>query len=173
MTALSPRLALLALASAAALGLAACGPQAASTDAPADDHAAAEAAATEHAAAGHAGGAAHDPGEAHGGGDSMWTPTDPGGVTADGFTFHTIPGNRHIVRLPVSGTEVWTLSTTVTGAPAVKLVETRTETAADGSSLFIAEYEMVAAGTVPVNFERRPAVDGPVAGEQTVNFMVH
>ncbi|MBI1340092.1 hypothetical protein GC169_07790 [bacterium] len=161
---------------AAALGLsltlAACGGESAPSFAVVDDHDAASSAAmaemdqSEHADAG------GDHGPAHGGGESMWTPTDPGGLTPADFMFHTIPGNRHIVRLPAPGSDTWKVSADVTGAPSVKLIETRGETLA-GAPVLVAEFEMVEAGTVPVKFERHEGGSADVEGELTVNFMVH
>lgn len=96
------------------------------------------------------------------------TPEDPGGFTEDGFTFHTRSGAKHIVRLPSPGSDTWRAASS--GAPTVKLTATRKETTPDGKQALIFEYEMLAAGSVVVEFERLE--DGTVEGARTITFGV-
>lgn len=96
------------------------------------------------------------------------TPEDPGGFTEDGFTFQTRPGAKHIVRLPVPGSDTWRAASP--GDPAVNLTATRKETTADGKQALIFEYEMLSAGSVAIAFERLE--DGAVEGKRTITFVV-
>jgi hypothetical protein len=103
------------------------------------------------------------------GGGMMMTPADPGGFTADGFTFHTRPGTKHLVRLEAPGGDTW--RPTSGGEPFVKALETRTETTPEGKAALILEYEMLQSGNAAIVFERLE--DGEVEATRTVNFMVH
>lgn len=97
------------------------------------------------------------------------TPEDPGGFTEDGFTFHTMPGSKHVVRLPSPGTDTW--QTASSGEPTVKQAGTRKETTAEGKAALVFEYEALQAGNVSIEFVRME--DGKVEGKRTITFMVH
>lgn len=97
------------------------------------------------------------------------TPADPGGFTADGFTFHTMPGSKHVVRLEAPGTDTWKPASD--GAPTVKLLGTREDTTPDGKKALVLEYEMLQSGNAAIEFQRLE--DGQVEGTRTIRFMVH
>lgn len=97
------------------------------------------------------------------------TAEDPGGLTEDGFTFHTRPGSKHVVRLPAPGTDTWKAATA--GEPTVKQTGTRAETGPDGKPAIVFEYEMLQSGNAAIEFQRME--DGEVEGKRTINFMVH
>lgn len=103
------------------------------------------------------------------GGGLVMTPADPGGFTADGFTFHTIPGAKHIVRLEAPGTDTWKPASTV--EPTVKALGARDETTLDGKKALVLEYEMVQSGNIAIEFQRLE--DGEVEATRTIHFMVH
>ena len=96
------------------------------------------------------------------------TPEDPGGLTEDGFTFHTQPGAKHIVRLPSPGTDTWRAASS--GEPTVKQTGSRKDVTADGKPALIFEYEMLKAGSAAIDFERLE--DGEVEGKRTITFIV-
>jgi uncharacterized protein involved in copper resistance len=151
-----------AAAICAALALAACGEQPEEASAPMGE---------DHAADGHS--PAPAPGSDLGGGMLM-TPADPGGETADGFTFHTVPGVTHIVRLPIpEGGQPWIAQST--GEPSVRPLAVRTETGPAGETFQIAEYETMSAGNAAITLVRHETEmpDSPAVETRTVNFMVH
>jgi hypothetical protein len=96
------------------------------------------------------------------------TPEDPGGLTEDGFIFHTRPGAKHIVRLPSPGTDTWRAASS--GDPTVKQTSSRKDVTADGKPALIFEYEMLQAGNAAIQFERLE--DGEVEGKRTITFEV-
>lgn len=102
------------------------------------------------------------------GGMSM-TPEDPGGFTVDGFTFHTRPGAKHVVRLEAPGTDTW--KATAAGEPTVKPLGERRETTPEGKAALVLEFEAIQSGNVAIEFQRLE--DGEVEGTRTINFMVH
>jgi hypothetical protein len=97
------------------------------------------------------------------------TAEDPGGFTADAFTFHTRPGSKHIVRLPAPGTDTW--KATSTGEPTMKLLGERRETTPEGKAALVMEFEALQSGNAAIEFQRLE--DGKVEGSRTINFMVH
>lgn len=102
-------------------------------------------------------------------GSITMTPEDPGGFTADGFTFHTRPGSKHVVRLEAPGTDTW--KATSTGEPTVKPLGERRETTPEGKAALIQEFEALQSGNVAIEFQRLE--DGEVEGTRTINFVVH
>lgn len=103
------------------------------------------------------------------GGGMVMTPADPGGFTADGFTFHTMPGAKHIVRLEAPGTDIWKPASA--GEPTVKALGVRDETTVDGKKALVLEYEMLQSGNIAIEFQRLE--DGKVEATRTIHFMVH
>ena len=101
--------------------------------------------------------------------DMAMTPEDLGGFTQDGFTFHTRPGSKHVVRLEAPGTDTW--RPTSTGDPAVKPLGDRKETTPEGKAALVFEFEAVQSGNAEIVFER--VEDGEVEGRRTIRFMVH
>jgi hypothetical protein len=97
------------------------------------------------------------------------TAADPGGFTQEGFVFHTMPGSKHVVRLPSPGTDTWQPASS--GEPAVKQIGTRKETTTDGKAALVLEYEMLQSGNATIEFQRLE--DGEVEGKRTITFMVH
>lgn len=102
-------------------------------------------------------------------GGMMMTPEDPGGFTAEGFTFHTRPSSKHVVRLEAPGGDTWRAA--ASGQPYVKEIETRTETTPEGKTARIFVFEMLQSGNAAIPFERLE--DGEVEATRTINFMVH
>lgn len=107
--------------------------------------------------------------DANGAGTMIMTPEDPGGFTTDGFTFHTMPGSKHVVRLEAPGTDTWQPAST--GEPTVKPLGTREETTPDGKKALVLEYEMLQSGNAAIEFQRME--DGKVEDSRTIHFMVH
>lgn len=103
------------------------------------------------------------------GGGMTMTAEDPGGFTADGFTVHTRPGTKHIVRLEAPGTDTWRAAST--GEPIIKPVGERKETTPEGKAALVFEYEALQSGNVTIKFERLE--DGEVEASRSINFMVH
>lgn len=103
------------------------------------------------------------------GGGMVMTPADPGGFTADGFTFHTMPGTKHLVRLEAPGTDTWKPAST--GEPTVKALGVRDETTPDDKKALVLEYEMLQSGNIAIEFQRLE--DGEVEATRTIHFMVH
>lgn len=101
--------------------------------------------------------------------DMAMTPEDLGGFTQDGFTFHTRPGSKHVVRLEAPGTDTWKPKTT--GEPAVKLLGERKETTPEGKAALVFDFEAMQSGNAEIVFERLE--DGEVEASRTVRFMVH
>lgn len=101
--------------------------------------------------------------------DVAMTPEDPGGFTQDGFTFHTRPGSKHIVRLEAPGTDTW--KATSTGGPFVKPLGERRETTPEGKAALVLEFEAVQSGNAAIVFQRLE--DGEVEASRIINFMVH
>ena len=101
--------------------------------------------------------------------DMAMTPEDLGGFTQDGFTFHTRPGSKHVVRLEAPGTDTWKPKST--GEPAVKLLGERKETTPEGKAALIFDFEAVQSGNAEIVFERLE--DGEVEASRTIRFMVH
>ena len=101
--------------------------------------------------------------------DMAMTPEDLGGFTQDGFTFHTRPGSKHVVRLEAPGTDTWKPKTT--GEPAVKLLGERKGTTPEGKAALIFDFEAMQSGNAEIVFERLE--DGDVEASRTVRFMVH
>ena len=101
--------------------------------------------------------------------DMAMTPEDLGGFTQDGFTFHTRPGSKHVVRLEAPGTDTWKAAST--GEPAVRPLGDRKETTPEGKAALVFEFEAVQSGNAEIVFERLE--DGEVEGRRTIRFMVH
>lgn len=156
---------LLLLAAASALALSACnkaGPASGGSSAPVD------AAGSADAHSGHDMAAMDDSMKAADAADDKEAT-----VTPDNHTFHTYPKKIEIVRLPAGG-GIWEAHG-YAPSDLFKMLDSKDETLADGTTVHVIEFEMLASGNGKVVFEKRATgkPDEPVLEARTVNFMIH
>ena len=93
--------------------------------------------------------------------------------TADGFTFHTVPGKVESVHLASVAGSVWTA--TVADPAVVETGESTDAAMPDGKIHHVVKVTSKAAGSTTVKFELRASADAtsPVSETRTIVFMVH